>query len=98
MVSCWMPHLLKGCRPDFNNGLGGNLNSGPVLAPGVYLSPTYISVQVSYLSFPVDPGAPARNTGRVDVVGLVNTIRLRRYGWNTSTGGSLRRKKEGEKE
>ena len=33
---------------------------------------------------------------RTDVVGSVNTIRLRRYGWNTSMEGSLRRKK-GEK-
>ena len=43
-------------------------------------------------------GAPARNTGHVDVIRSVNTIRLRRYGWNTSTEGSLWRKKEGEKE
>ena len=42
-------------------------------------------------------GAPTPNTGHVDVVGSVNTIRLRRYGWNTSTEGSLCRKK-GEKE
>ena len=33
MVPCWVPHLPKGCRPDFNNGLEGDLNSGPVLAP-----------------------------------------------------------------
>ena len=39
-VSWWVPYLPKGCRPDFNNGLGGDSNSGPVLAPGVYLSPT----------------------------------------------------------
>ena len=68
MVSWWVPYLPKGCRPDFNNGLGGDSNSGPVLASGVYLSPTrimappratpilcqmkYTSVQVSYLSFP----------------------------------------------
>ena len=29
----WVPYLKKGCRPDFNNGLGGDSNSGPVLAP-----------------------------------------------------------------
>ena len=29
----WVPCLNKGCRPDFNNGLGGDSNSGPVLAP-----------------------------------------------------------------
>ena len=29
----WVPYLPKGCRPDFNNGLGGDSNSGPVLAP-----------------------------------------------------------------
>ena len=66
MVSWWVPYLPKGCRPDFNNGLVGDSNSGPVLAPGVYLSLTrimappratpilcqmkYTSVQVSYLS------------------------------------------------
>ena len=33
----------------------------------------------------------------IDVVRSVNTIRLRRYGWNTSTEGSLRRKKEKKK-
>ena len=35
--------------------------------------------------------------GHVDVVGSLNTIRLRRYGWNTSTEGSLRRKKKEKK-
>ena len=65
MVSWWMPYLPKGCRPDFNNGLVGDSNSGAVWPPGVYLSPTrimappratpilcqmkYTSVQVSYL-------------------------------------------------
>ena len=43
MISWWVPHLRKGCRPDFNNGLGGDSNSGPVLAPGVHLSPTRIT-------------------------------------------------------
>ena len=33
MVSWWVPHLPKGCRPDFNNGPGGDSNSDPVLAP-----------------------------------------------------------------
>ena len=28
----WVPYLNKGCRPDFNNGLGGDSDSGPVLA------------------------------------------------------------------
>ena len=27
---------------DVNNGRGGDSNSGPILAPGVYLSPTQI--------------------------------------------------------
>ena len=60
----WVPYLNKGCRFDLSNGLGGDSNSGPVLAPGIYLSPTrimapphatpilcqmkYTSVQVSY--------------------------------------------------
>ena len=29
----WVPYLNKGCRPDFNNGLGGYSNSSPVLTP-----------------------------------------------------------------
>ena len=33
MDSWWVPYLHKGCRPDFNNGLGGYSNSGPVLVP-----------------------------------------------------------------
>ena len=37
-----MPYLSKRCSADFNNGLGGDSNSGPVLSPGVYLSPTRI--------------------------------------------------------
>ena len=37
-----VPFLAKGCRLDFNNGLRGDSNSGPILAPGVYLSPTRI--------------------------------------------------------
>ena len=42
MDSWWMPYLPKSCRSDFNNGLGGDSNSDPVLAPGVYLSLTRI--------------------------------------------------------
>ena len=37
-----VPYLAKGCRPDFHNGLGGDSNSGPILPPGVYSSPTRI--------------------------------------------------------
>ena len=33
MVSWWVPYLPKGYRHDFNNGLGGDSNSGPILAP-----------------------------------------------------------------
>ena len=42
MVSWQGPYLAKDCRPDFNNGLRGDSNSGPILAPGVYWSPTRI--------------------------------------------------------
>ena len=42
MVSWQVPYLAKGCRPDFNNGLRGDSNSGPILAPSVYLSLTRI--------------------------------------------------------
>ena len=33
MISWWVPYLPKGYRPDFNNGPGGDSNSGPVLGP-----------------------------------------------------------------
>ena len=42
MVPWWVPYLPKGCRSDFNNGLGGDSNSGLVLPPDVRLSPTRI--------------------------------------------------------
>ena len=42
MVPWWAPYLPKGCWPEFNNSLGCDLNSGPVLGPGDYLSPTRI--------------------------------------------------------
>ena len=31
MVSSWLPYLLKDCKPDFNNGLGGDSNGGSIL-------------------------------------------------------------------
>ena len=31
MISWWVPYRPKGCRSDFNNGLGGDSNSGLVL-------------------------------------------------------------------
>ena len=34
--------LAKGCRPDVNNGLRGDSNSGPILAPSIYSSLTRI--------------------------------------------------------
>ena len=33
-------HLSTGSRPDFNNDLGADSNSGPVLGPGINLSLT----------------------------------------------------------
>ena len=33
MVSWQVPYLAKGCRPDVNNSLRGDSNSGPILAP-----------------------------------------------------------------
>ena len=42
--------LAKGCTPDFNNGLGGGLNSGPFWPPSVYLSPTRIMVSPQAIS------------------------------------------------
>ena len=33
MDSWWVPYLSKGCRPDFNNGLGCDSNCSSVLAP-----------------------------------------------------------------
>ena len=43
MFSWQVPYLAKGCRPDFSNGLRGDLNSGPTLAPGVYSSLTQMT-------------------------------------------------------
>ena len=37
-----VPYLNKGCKSDFNNGLGGDSDSSRVLPPCVYLSPTPI--------------------------------------------------------
>ena len=42
MVFWWVPYLFEGRMSDVNNGPGGDSNSGPNLAPGVYLSPTRI--------------------------------------------------------
>ena len=42
MVFWWVPYLSKGRMSDVNNGPGGDSNSGLILAPGVYLSPTRI--------------------------------------------------------
>ena len=50
MVSWWVLYLHKRCRPDFNNGPGGDSNSDPVLAPGVYLSPTQIMAHSNLVS------------------------------------------------
>ena len=38
----WVPYLNKGCRPDFNNGLGCDSIVAPFWPPGVNLSPTRI--------------------------------------------------------
>ena len=117
MVSWWVPYLPKGCRQDFNNGPGDDLNSGPILAPWHILESNsnnarlghsnlvshevYISVQVSYLWFPggyndfISDVSKQINsaciymkqsdaTEHVDVVGSVNTVKLRCYGWSTS--------------
>ena len=37
-----MPYLSKGRMSDVNNGPGGDSNSGPILATGVYSNPTRI--------------------------------------------------------
>ena len=42
MASWQVPHLSMSSRPDFNNDLGADSNSGPVLGPSVYLSLTQI--------------------------------------------------------
>ena len=68
MVSWQVPYLAKGCRPDFNNGLRGDSNSGPIPPPPHLfksdsnngpssghlnlVSDGATSVHVSYLWFP----------------------------------------------
>ena len=84
MVSWWVPYLPKGCRPDFNNGLGGDSNSGPVLGPR-RLFESYSNNAPPWATpilCQMPPSAP--EPGHIDLVGSVNTIRLRPYGWNTS--------------
>ena len=105
--------LPEGCRPDFNNGLGGNFNSGPVFAlpqrlfesdsnngpslghSNLVSDEIYRSVQVSCLWFPGGYNdLIVKCTWTCWRLGSVNTIRWRRYGWETSTEGSLRKKKK----
>ena len=50
MVSWQVPHLAKGCRPNFNNGLRGDPNSGPILPPRVYSSLTRIMAPLQAIS------------------------------------------------
>ena len=50
MVSWQVPYLAKGCRLDFNNGLRGDSNSGPILAPSVHLSLTQITASPMAIS------------------------------------------------
>ena len=50
MVSWQVPYLAKGCRLDFNNGLRGDSNSGPILAPSVHLSLTQITASLMAIS------------------------------------------------
>ena len=42
MVFWWVPYLSKGRMSDVNNGPRHDSNSGPILALGVYSSPTRI--------------------------------------------------------
>ena len=51
MVSWQGPYLVKGCRPDFNNGLRGDSNSGPIPPPPrVYESLTQIMALPGHLN------------------------------------------------
>ena len=84
MISWWLPYLAKGPTPEFNNGLRSDIRKQIRLCTGL--------------------GAPAQNSqvtctkhscGVISLTSLGQpTIRLRRYGWNTSKEGSLRRKKK----
>ena len=50
MASWQGPYLVKGCRPDFNNGLRGDANSGPIPPPCVYESLTQIVALPGHLN------------------------------------------------
>ena len=50
MVSWWVPYFPKGCKPGFNNGPGDDVNSGPILAPDIYLSQTRIMAPFQAIS------------------------------------------------
>ena len=80
-----MPYLAKGCRPDFNNGLRGDSNSGPILPPRRLFksdsnngpSPGHLnlvsdratSVHVSYLWFPGRCHIWPRSAGPTSIMG-----------------------------
>ena len=42
MVFWWVPYLSEGCMSDVNNSPRGDSNSGPILAPAIYLNLTRI--------------------------------------------------------
>ena len=51
MASWQGPYLVEGCRPDFNDGLRGDSNSGPILpSPHVYESLTRIMALPGHLN------------------------------------------------
>ena len=88
MISWWLPYLVKGPTPDFNNGLGNDFNSD-------------VSKQIRLCT---GSGAPAGTKHSSGVISLdiltslgQSTIRVGRYGWNTSKEGNLWRKKKEKK-
>ena len=81
MISWWLPHLAKGPTPDFN--LGNDFNSD-VSKLDSALAERNSQVTCTKHSF-----------GLICLTSLGQpTIKLRRYEWETSTEGSLRRKKK----
>ena len=50
MASWQGPYLVKGCRPDFRNGLRGDSNSGPIAPPPTFMRVTKIMALPGHLN------------------------------------------------
>ena len=88
MIPWWLPHLARGPTPDFNNGLENDFNND-------------VSKQIRLCAGQVHLHQPNNDSCGIISLDMLtslgqSTIRLRRYGWNTSKEvyGEERKKKK----